>query len=439
MEILSLLYAVITSTVFILLYINLYDKYFKRRKTFVFGIIFFLLAIYIQFIINYLKIDIKIIAIFSFISYPLAIFLIFKSNVLHNIFLSLNAILKIYASFVLFGAIFAVYNNIQYSANWLNTSYYFNLAQGSAYLLSIGSLLLNDKLLIKEKLKYFFELKGNLILLIFIQIILIVNLVWFSVSNVQIPYKWYNNVLIAVGLSFDIIYFLIRLFTANASYYSTYKSHTNTLKKQLDFQLDHYKTYESQMTSFLKYKHDYDKVLKGIASLLAAGDIDAVKSVLSDSKSDLDKLGMNYHKYSNNIILDALINDYERRFKSIGASFDCYIHFPIKDIKEIHLIKLFYNILENIYEALKQVPNVNDRMVNINTSLTNNYIKIEFINTMIDKDYKGKTSKNDKVNHGFGIQIIDEIISSYDGFSNRFTLNENNNSYYHFELFLPIN
>src|SRR5690554_805869 len=122
MEILSLLYAVITSTVFILLYINLYDKYFKRRKTFAFGIIFFLLAIYIQFITNYLKIDIKIIAILSFISYPLAIFLIFKSNVLHNIFLSLNAILKIYAAFVLFGAIFAIYNNIQYSRSEEHTS-----------------------------------------------------------------------------------------------------------------------------------------------------------------------------------------------------------------------------------------------------------------------------------------------------------------------------
>lgn len=77
------------------------------------------------------------------------------------------------------------------------------------------------------------------------------------------------------------------------------------------------------MTSFLKYKHDYDKVLKGIANLLAVGDIDGVKSVLNSSRVDLDKLGLNYRKYSNNIILDALLNDYERRFKSIGSAFDC--------------------------------------------------------------------------------------------------------------------
>lgn len=439
MEILSLIYAVATSTIYILLYINLYDKYFKRKKTFIFGIIFFLLAIYLQFLTNYLNLDIAYVALLSFVSYPIAIYLIFKTNILHNIFLSLNAILKIYAAFILFGAIFASYNGVQYQASWLNTTHYFNLAQGSAYLLSIGSLLLNDKFLIKDKLKYFFVLKGYLVLLISIQIILIINLVWISVSNVTIPYNWYNNVLILTGISFDIIYFLLRLFTANSSYYSTFKGHTITLKKQLELQLDHYKTYESQMTSFLKYKHDYDKVLKGIANLLAVGDIDGVKSVLNSSRVDLDKLGLNYRKYSNNIILDALLNDYERRFKSIGSAFDCYIHFPIKDMKEIHLIKLFYNILENVYEALRLVPSVNDRLVNIKTSLVNNYIKFEFVNTMIEKDYQGITSKEDKISHGFGIQIIDEIINTYNGFSNRFSLEENNNLYYHFELFLPIN
>lgn len=108
-------------------------------------------------------------------------------------------------------------------------------------------------------------------------------------------------------------------------------------------------------------------------------------------------------------------------------------------MKEIHLIKLFYNILENVYEALRLVPSVNDRLFNIKTSLVNNYIKIEFVNTMIEKDYQGITSKEDKISHGFGIQIIDEIINTYNGFSNRFSLEENNNLYYHFELFLPIN
>ena len=438
MNILSLFYALITSTIYILLYINLYDKYFKRRKTFIFGIIFFLLAIYIQFFTNYLNLNISLVALLSFFSYPIAFFLIFKTNVLHNMFLSLNAILKIYAAFILFGAIFASYNQVQYSASWLNTTHYFNLAQGFAYLISIGSLLLNDKLLIKEKLKYFFELKGYLILIIFIQIILIINLLWLSVSSEAIPYKWYNNILIVVGLSFDIIYFLLRLFTANSSYYSTFKGHTNTLRKQLNFQIDHYKTYELQMTSFLKYQHDYDKVLKGIANLLAIGDLEGVKSVLSDSKTDLDKLSLNYHKYSNNLILDALLNDYERRFKSIGASFDCYLHFPIKDMKEIHIIKLFYNILENIYEALLLVPVVNDRNIIIKTTLVNNYLKISLINTMQEKAFEGKTSKADKISHGFGIQIIDEIIETYNGFSNRFTLNEDNKTYYHLEVFLPV-
>ena len=52
-------------------------------------------------------------------------------------------------------------------------------------------------------------------------------------------------------------------------------------------------------------------------------------------------------------------------------------------------------------------------------------------NTMI-------TSKNDKLNHGFGLVIINEIIAKYNGFSNVYTSSfEENQTYYNLELFFP--
>ena len=353
MTIISLLYAIIISTIFILLYVKVYSRYFNLRKHYYIGISLLLISIYIQFISNNINnVNIKYVGILSFITYPLSILLIFKTNIFNNLFLSLNAILKIYIAFVLFGTIYAVLNDIQYSTTWINGTNYFNLSQGHAYLISIGSLLLADHFLLKDKLKYFFQLKRNLLLIISIQLILIINMIWISVSNYNIPYVWYNNVLLLISFSVEIIYFLLRLFTANSSYFSSYKVHTNTLKKQLTFQLEHYKNYEEQMENFLKFKHDYDKVLSGIANLLVLKDYDSIKEIVADSSSELSQLNFNYKTYSNNLILDALLNDYAKRFERINAKFNSLTYINMININELRLIKLFYNILENAYEAL---------------------------------------------------------------------------------------
>lgn len=438
MDIIALLFALITSTIFILLYVKAYNNYFVFNKMAVIGKIILLLAIYIQFVAIYLDLNIKVLAAFSFITYPISFLLIFKTNIFNNLYLSLNAILKIYAAFILFGTLLAVFNDVQYQVSWITNSYYYNIAQGSAYLLSIGSLLIVDFYLIKDKMAYFFKLKKNLILIIFIQIIFITNLVWLSMSDNNIAYGWFNTILIAISFSVDILYFLLRLYTANSSYYITFISQTENLKKQLDSQLDHYKTYESQMTSFLEFKHDYDKFLKGVSHLISIKDFDGLKAIVNDYQLESKNFDVLYKKYSNNLILDALLNDYSKKFEKIGAKFDSLTFINLKQMTELDLIRLFYNILDNAYESLIQINDVNNRKISVTTNIVNNYLKISFINTTTNKSITNlKSSKEDLLNHGLGIAIIDEILEKYDGFSNRFITYENDLVYYNLELFLP--
>ncbi len=439
MHIITLIFALITSTIFIFFYINIYRKYFEMRMYSYLGKIMLLLSVYIQLFAIYLQIDIRLIALLSFVTYPLSILLIFKTNYLNNFFLSLNAILKIYAAFIFFGALFAVFNNIQYNVQWITTTPFYNLAQGAAYLLSIGSLIIVDNYMIKEKLKFFFKLKSNLLLVSFIQIILLLNLIWISTSNTLLPQAWYNNSLLIIALSVDIIYFLLRLYIANSSYYITFMTHTETLKKQLDFQIEHYKNYEEQANELIKFKHDYTSILTGIANLIQIEDYRAVNNVIGDALITLKHTTLSYYKYSNNIILDALLNDYAQRFERIGAKFSASSYIEIPHLNELDLIRLFNNILENAYEALLKHPIVNERTIAINTTIINDYLKISFKNTMNDKEANTMiTSKNDKLNHGFGLVIINEIIAKYNGFSNVYTSSfEENQTYYNLELFFP--
>lgn len=440
MPLVALIYALIVSTIFVFLYVKIYNQYFFLRKHFYLGMIFLLLSIYIQFLNHYIfKLNITYFSLLSFITYPISISMIFKTNIFNNLFLSLNAILKIYIAFIFFGTIYAVSNDTQFSIIWINESNYYNFSQGHAYLLSIGSLLITDVFLLKNKLKNFFLLKRNLLLILFIQLILIINMVWISVANYDIPHIWYNNVLLLISFSVEIIYFLLRVFTANSSYFSSYKIHTETLKKQLSFQLEHYKNYEDQMENFLKFKHDYDKVLSGITNLLVLKDYDSVKEIVSDSSNELDSIVVNYKRYSNNLIIDALLNDYAKRFERINTNFNFYTYITLNNMNELKLIKLFYNILENSYEALIKIVDHKNRYMNINSEVLDDYVKISFVNTMNKPltNNISKTTKIDTKNHGFGLTIINDILNEYNGFSNKFITSENHLTFYNLEIFIP--
>lgn len=438
---LPILYAFILSTVFALSYIRIYQKHFELRQFYYIGVILFLISIYIQlFSIRLFDMNIGYIALLSFITYPLSMSLIFRTNLFNILFLSLNAILKVYISFIFIAAIFANVSNTQFTITWIHQSSYYHLVQGNAYLFSTITLWLLDFKLLKDKLHDFFLLKRNLLLIIFIQMILIINMIWISVSNVNLPYLWYNNVLLIISFSVDIIYFLLRLFTANSSFFSAYKVHSDTLRKQLTFQIEHYKHYEAQTQEFLKFKHDYDKILKGISTLLINHEYDTVKKIVTDTHSDLDQLNITYKKYSNNLILDALLNDYAKRFEKISASFSSTTYITLSQMSDIKMLKLFYNILENAYEALLLVPNTSRRMIDISSIVVENYVKISFVNTVnlnVSSDIH-KTNKKDSINHGFGISIINEIIQNYQGFLNRFVTYKDGLSFYNLEIFLPL-
>ncbi len=433
-----IIYAFIASTTYLLYYIYTYKNHFELRPKYYLGVIFVLLSVYLQFYIAVsTNINIGYTALLSFLTYPIGLFLVFKTNLFNILFLSFNIIVKIYIMFLFFATLYAVSNHIPYDPIWIKGTDYFALSQGHAYLLSIASLYLSDVLLLRKKLDYFFQLRRNLLFLIIIQFIILVNVSWLSFTDALVDTYWYNNMLLITSLSFEVIYFLLRLFTANSSYFSSYKIRSELLSKQLTNQVEHYKTYEEQMQNFIKFKHDYQKVFSSIINLIQLKNYEAIEQILVDYDEEFHQVMLD-KSYANDLILDALLNDYAKRFAKIDTVFMSKTYIKLGTMKELDIIKLFYNILENAYEALLKVDS-SSRMIEISSEITQDYLKISFVNsTILTMQQLGKTSKSDHQNHGFGISIIKNIIEQYDGFFNTFIVSGDETSYYHLELFLPL-
>lgn len=85
------------------------------------------------------------------------------------------------------------------------------------------------------------------------------------------------------------------------------------------------------------------------------------------------------------------------------------------NIESSDLSSIFFNLMDNAIESC-QTSHSDKPFINITARQTANFFTIHMINS---KDpaikFNGKTSKADSWSHGFGLSIIKEITSKYDG------------------------
>ena len=89
-------------------------------------------------------------------------------------------------------------------------------------------------------------------------------------------------------------------------------------------------------------------------------------------------------------------------------------HYDQKD-----LCTLFSNIIKNAVEAVEKVEETN-REIHIRVNQGEKYLNIEIENTMcqelvLDENGVPLTSKNDKTNHGLGLQNVKKVVEKYNG------------------------
>ena len=183
----------------------------------------------------------------------------------------------------------------------------------------------------------------------------------------------------------------------------------------MDEQARQYEVIGTKNEELKRFCHDYNAHLHVLKRIAEKGDLDA----LVDYLGDLDDLQKSFDLvFTNNIIGDAIINEYYEKCQGEGIEFKVVGRFPDQlAVANTDLCVILSNGVKNAYEAAQACGDEKFISIEIENYKTRTFITIR--NT-VDCERKLKnglmaTSKSDGENHGFGMGSMLDIAKKYGG------------------------
>lgn len=168
-----------------------------------------------------------------------------------------------------------------------------------------------------------------------------------------------------------------------------------------------------------KFRHDYKNQLWGLQVLLENGEYDRAKAYLTDITDRMNDLITNKCSYSDNVLIDAVLQKLSRRCEKDGISFDATViagnDLPLSDVE---MCTVFSNLADNALEAvMRQDSGDTERFISFCTSRRMKWLTITVENSydgMLKIDENGDiiTQKEDDANHGIGLKSIKSVVEN---------------------------
>ena len=164
-------------------------------------------------------------------------------------------------------------------------------------------------------------------------------------------------------------------------------------------------------------KHDCNAHYNVISYLLESREYDIAQKYVQELSFHLKCIGKYYDTGS--IIVDALVGEKMLAAQEYGVAFSFNGRLPEHcKLRDTEQCILFSNILNNAFEAVMKVE-VFKRKIDIEVRTNGDELLIRAMNTCSGEvscvDDELVTSKDDKDEHGFGLQNIKEIVEQYQG------------------------
>ncbi|WP_124067470.1 sensor histidine kinase [Clostridium sp. E02] len=231
-------------------------------------------------------------------------------------------------------------------------------------------------------------------------------------SKISTPTEY---ILLLINMAFMLLADLYFLYIARfAEKYNQLKIKLRLLEQQSLLQYEYYEGQEEKYNESIKILHDVNKHLNMIKNMYEAREDDLAIGYTQKISQMLLPLAL--EDYTNNPILNVLLNDKKRIAKLHGIKFDLEIGtVNLSFMEPIEVTTIFGNLLDNAIEACDQVPD--DRSIVFKLDQYNEIIVVNLINSTlpIKKWNHGKPISEKRKNHGIGLLNVENVIKKYNG------------------------
>lgn len=183
-------------------------------------------------------------------------------------------------------------------------------------------------------------------------------------------------------------------------------------QQQLEYYTRQYEDISRSQQETRKMRHELKNHYILIKALAEKGDCEGIIEVMNQVYHEADGF---VRCKTGNLVVDAVMNDKISVALADEIQFDLKLNIPTKfDTSDIKLCGLLGNALDNAIEACRRLP-AEERRIKVSMAVQKKNLFIEIKNpydgTLL-KDQKGHllTRKEQAVNHGFGLSIMEELL-----------------------------
>ncbi len=200
-------------------------------------------------------------------------------------------------------------------------------------------------------------------------------------------------------------------------------------KEELERQLQLIKQYESLSLRYqeqtetaaheiAKLRHDFNHQMQVLSGLILANETDDAMQLANELKQNYYNAKLNF-QYCENQVVNIILQQYSEICEKKHIQFEtkCTLKDNIS-VRKVDLCSILINLLQNAVQACDAVPE-EERLVScfIWQEQEMLFLRIRNSKKNIIQKRNGQfiTTQNDSSKHGFGMEIIEHIVKSYDG------------------------
>ena len=190
-----------------------------------------------------------------------------------------------------------------------------------------------------------------------------------------------------------------------------------TLYIQRETEKQYYEMTNQNLEEMKQIKNHILEQLQDAHELIFQEEQKRVRELLDGSYEELRKKGA--RQYCQNSIVNAIftIKFADMEEKGIRTEYQCNIPEEL-NMEMIDVCSLFTNLLDNAIEACGKIIN-QDSWIKVHVGTRGGYLTVKVENAYSGEVYCQNgyliTNKNDKLNHGFGLKLVGQIVEKYEG------------------------